>query len=192
MLVPEQCAGAVARAVLVGLDQHLDLVPEVFRDDRFMESRISRSGMSDLAEVGPVLEYAVQGAPGEASATPLPSVLVDASLAADLALVEVRLEAQCAAQLQVAPIDLPDLLGLLGIDHQRLVLDVVAQGRIAPGPHPLLLGRGDLVSDSLPGDLPLELGEGQQHVQGDRNSDGTGQASSFGCRAQSSGEGSKG
>src|SRR5208283_1435470 len=34
-------------------------------------------------------------------------------------------------------------------------------------PEALLLGRGDLVADALAGDLSLELGEGQQHVEGE-------------------------
>src|ERR1700733_3438847 len=50
-------------------------------------------------------------------------------------------------------------------DMQRAVLDPVAQREHAAHPHPLLLRSGDLVPDPLARDLPLELGEGQQHIE---------------------------
>ena len=43
--------------------------------------------------------------------------------------------------------------------------DVVAERRQAAHPHALPLRGGDLVADPLAGDLALELGEGQQHVE---------------------------
>jgi hypothetical protein len=51
------------------------------------------------------------------------------------------------------------------VDDQQTVLDVEAERRHAPHPHPLALAGGDLVADALAGDLALELGEGQQHVE---------------------------
>ena len=46
------------------------------------------------------------------------------------------------------------------------VLGVVAERRHAADPKPLAFGGGDLVPDALGGDLALELGKRQQHVQG--------------------------
>jgi hypothetical protein len=48
------------------------------------------------------------------------------------------------------------------------ILDPVAQRDHAAHPHPLLLGSGDLVPD------PLELGKGQEHVQGQASHAGRG------------------
>ena len=70
-----------------------------------------------------------------------------------------------AAELEIAPEDQPHPLGLLLDDDQLLVLAGIAQRHHAADPQALLLGGGDLVADALGGDLALELGEGQQHVQ---------------------------
>jgi hypothetical protein len=50
-------------------------------------------------------------------------------------------------------------------DDQFAVLDVVAERHIAAHPHALGLRRGDLVANALAGDLALELGKGEQHVE---------------------------
>ena len=51
-------------------------------------------------------------------------------------------------------------------DLQGAILDPVAQRDHASHPHSLLLRSGDLISDPLPCDLPLEPGERQQRVKG--------------------------
>jgi hypothetical protein len=52
--------------------------------------------------------------------------------------------------------------------HQRAAMGFVAQGRDPAHPHALGLGGGNLVADPLGGDLALELGEGEQHVERER------------------------
>ena len=59
-----------------------------------------------------------------------------------------------------------DAVGLGLIDGDLAVLGVVAERRHAADPKALALGGGDLVPDALGGDLPLELGKRQQHVEG--------------------------
>ena len=51
-------------------------------------------------------------------------------------------------------------------DVQRPVLDPIAERDHAAHPDALPLRGGDLVADPLAGDLALELGEGEEHVQG--------------------------
>ena len=51
------------------------------------------------------------------------------------------------------------------VDEELAVLGPVAERHDAAHPHALLLRGRDLVADALGRDLPLELGEGQQHVQ---------------------------
>ena len=57
--------------------------------------------------------------------------------------------------------------GLVGVDQQAWPagVHVVAEQRRAAGPLPLAPCGRDLVPGPLADDLPLELGEGQQHVQ---------------------------
>ena len=52
------------------------------------------------------------------------------------------------------------------IDDELLVLGVVAERHAAAGPFALLARGRDLVPDPLGGELPLELGKGQQHIEG--------------------------
>src|SRR2546430_17195369 len=51
------------------------------------------------------------------------------------------------------------------IHDQFAVLDVVTERHVPAHPHALVLRRRDLVADALAGDLSLELGEGEQHVE---------------------------
>jgi hypothetical protein len=50
-------------------------------------------------------------------------------------------------------------------DMQRAVLDPITEGDYAAHPHSLLFRGGDLVPNALARNLPLKLGEGQQHIQ---------------------------
>jgi len=43
---------------------------------------------------------------------------------------------------------------------------IIAQRHVAPHLHTLILRGGNLVADPLTGDLALELGKGQQDIQG--------------------------
>ena len=67
---------------------------------------------------------------------------------------------------QVAGENLPDDPGVVLDDGEAAPLGAVAEGRGAPHPHPAGLRGCDFVPDTLGRDLPLELGEGQQHVEG--------------------------
>ena len=82
------------------------------------------------------------------------------------ALCKVGAQQPNTTQLQVTLEDKADGLGLGKIDDQLAVGDVIAEGRIAAHPDAFLLGGGELVADALAGDLALELGEGQQDVEG--------------------------
>ena len=69
------------------------------------------------------------------------------------------------AVLQIEPEYRPYRLGLGFVDDESPVLNVVADGHGTTHPDALLLGGGNFVADALAGDLPLELGERQKHVQ---------------------------
>ena len=69
-------------------------------------------------------------------------------------------------QLEIEPEDGADGLGLGLVDDELLVLGVIAQRHRAAGPFALAPGGRDLVPDPLGGQLPLELGKGQQDIEG--------------------------
>jgi len=63
-------------------------------------------------------------------------------------------------------VDLLDQLGFRLVDHQAPINDVVSQWHHAAHPDALALGCRDLVSDSLTRHFALELGEREQHIEG--------------------------
>src|SRR5260221_13352669 len=52
------------------------------------------------------------------------------------------------------------------MDDELAVADLIAERGPSTHPHALFPGGGDLVADALANDLPLELGEGHEHVEG--------------------------
>ena len=80
-----------------------------------------------------------------------------------MATVEDSLEPHDAADLEIASEKIANEGGVLLMEGP--VLDSISERNDAPHPYALLLGGGDLVPDSLAGDLSLELGEGQEHVE---------------------------
>jgi len=60
----------------------------------------------------------------------------------------------------------PNPLGFLFNHDDLAVLGLVSERGHAADPKPLALGGGDLVSNALGGDFPLELGKRQQDIQG--------------------------
>ena len=69
---------------------------------------------------------------------------------------------QCGEALE----DVLDGRGLGRVDYQAPLADVIAERGTAAQPHALFLGGGNLVADPFAGDLALELGEGEKHVEG--------------------------
>ncbi len=61
--------------------------------------------------------------------------------------------------------DAPHHRRLRLVDDEQAVLHVVTERQRPAHPHALGLAGSDLVANALAGDLALELGEGQQHVQ---------------------------
>ena len=67
--------------------------------------------------------------------------------------------------MQVAAKDMTDRFGLVRNDCDLSVFGLVAQWDHTADPKALAFGGADLVADALRGDLPLELGEGQQDIE---------------------------
>src|SRR6202030_3978999 len=89
----------------------------------------------------------------------------DLDLRYDSPFVEFLAELPDTAKFQVTLIDVPDRVGFSRIDDQPTLANLISKGRHTPHPHALALGGCDFVADALSSDLPLELGEGEQHIQ---------------------------
>src|SRR5690348_11946559 len=88
-------------------------------------------------------------------------------LGADAPALEVLLQEPYRAQLQVPGVDGAHGLCFGRHRDELPVLDLIAQRGEAAHPQPFALRGSDLVADALTRDLALELGEGQQDVEGE-------------------------
>src|ERR1700687_692287 len=87
-------------------------------------------------------------------------------LRSDVFVFEVSHQRIDAAEFKIAPVDHPDSLGLIVDDGDLVVLHVITQGERPANPKALSFGGCNLVADALGGDLPFELGKGQEHIEG--------------------------
>src|SRR6202051_2315811 len=118
-----------------------------------------------LAGVNWVREQCVEMTAREGFAAALGAVRRRAAFRAKPEAVCLLLDPAHAAELTIESEEAAHGLGLGRVDHERALARVIAQRHIAAHPHALLLRRGDLVADAFTGDLPLELGKGQQHIE---------------------------
>ena len=118
-----------------------------------------------LSDVEPIAKQMGERTARERNAADGLSCLQRADLGDDAPFAQVGHQQVEAAELEIAAEDGPDPLGLGFIDGDLSILGVVAKRRHAADPEALAFGGGDLVPDALGGDLALELGKRQQHVQ---------------------------
>ena len=122
--------------------------------------------MRDVAGIDRVLEDRVELAAGEGAAAISSSLAIDPARGLDARICQLLCNQPDIAELAVAIIDVAHDGGVILDDGKAAPIGLVAQRRGSPHPHALGLGGGNLVPDPLGGDLALELGEGEQHVQG--------------------------
>src|SRR5690242_3435546 len=108
--------------------------------------------MGEGADAEPYAAYAAVGTPS--------------AFGADTSLIEFLDDGADRPELEIPPEDRPDCFGLLWDDHELLVDACVPEGNGAADPDPLALRSSDLVSHALADHLALELGERQEHVEG--------------------------
>ena len=92
---------------------------------------------------------------------------VDAKGQPDVVSVERRFQRDHRVDREIAAKDVAHEIGVFLDDMQRAVLDPIAERDDPAHPEALLLRGGDLVADPLARDLAFELGEGEQHVEGE-------------------------
>ena len=126
---------------------------------------VDAAPVSDFSDVDPVAKQVGQRAAGEWDpANSMPGG-EPAHPGLDASAPQVLHQEVEAAEIEIALEDEPDLLGLLLHYDELAIPHLVSERDGATHPHPLLLGGGDLVSDPLACDLPLELREREQDVE---------------------------
>ena len=161
-------------AVLL-LHEILDSVPKFLIDDGIMKTRPALPLAAFRVRDPPQVEWTGEDTMEVLVRQPACSVISSGLAAVPLRRMPSRMEAVSEAdeggRFQVAGKDFLDELGLLRnhIKLPLLTLDwkPVAKGRLSRNPHAFLSRSGQLVADSLPGDVPLELREGEEHVEGE-------------------------
>src|SRR6266508_3020080 len=111
--------------------------------------------MSNLALVNAVLKHQIECTTGNLLATVLGAVGPNPSFARYPRDCKLLLERTNRLEGKIAAVNVDDGAGLLVIDHQAAILCIVPDRRVAPHPHALLLGGGDLVAHPLADDLAL-------------------------------------
>ncbi len=137
-------------------EEQLHLVPELAVDDRRVLARIGDTFVHRLADIDPVAEQLVEEA----------LVGGPTALGGDALGGEGLGERGGRADADEALEDHPHRRGLGRVDHELSLVDPIAERRVAAHPHAAGPGCRELVPDPLADHLALELGEGEQHVEG--------------------------
>lgn len=159
-------------AVLLG-HQFLRGVPCRLIDDRpmqtFVDFGVLTAGVRDLADVEHVGQDAVDVFLREWFPAVSGPVLARPLFRCMTGFVEFIGDSNRGRQLDVSVEDRADQIRLLGDDEQALGfltrLEPVPERGLTTDPVSLLLGRGELVTDTLSRNLSLKLREAQQHVE---------------------------
>src|SRR5215207_590828 len=158
-------AGApLAAALLVELGLH-------GLEQRALEDRLVLAGMAlgfviDLAAVDPVAQKMGERAVAEGHAADHRARGQSAPARDDAGLPQLALQRRQRAKREVTLEDQPDRGGFLLVDDELALAHPVSERHLAARPEALAFGGRDLVADALARDLALELGEGEQHVEG--------------------------
>src|ERR1700716_606656 len=165
----QQCLGFGACGRVIGplaIEPGLDGVEEITVEDGWLLPSEDLALKEDLPNVEPIAQKMGERAAGERDPSDGLPGLESSQLCDDPPLAEVCHQAVEAPKLEIAAKDGPNPLGFLFNPHDLAVLGLVSERGHAADPKPLALGGGDLVSNALGGDFPLELGKRQQDIQG--------------------------
>src|SRR6202022_3653260 len=128
-------------------------------------TRVELTLVRYLAGVNWVQQQCVEMTAREGFAAALGAIRRRAAFRPKAETVGLLLDPAHAAELTIESEDAAYRLGLGRVGDERALVGVIAQRHIAAHPHALLLGGRDLVANAFTGDLPLELGKGQQHIE---------------------------
>jgi hypothetical protein len=142
--------------------------------DRWLLARQDFTLVFDLADIEPVAQQIEQGAAFEENASMGRTGCAQSYLCSDVFVFEIPHQRIDPAEFEVSPVDQPNPFGFVFDDGDLAVLHFIAEGQGTADPETLPLRGGNLVSDALGRDLPFELGEGQEHVEGQPAHGGSG------------------
>src|SRR5579871_4832041 len=143
----------------------LDFVEQSFVHDRRLLSRQNLSLVCDLANEEAVAKEMRKRSSPEWYPTPCLAGAEGPSLRADVALLEITRQLVDPADFEIPSKNNPHALGLFFHNEKLAVLQLIAQRQGASNPKAFPLGRRNLVPDALRGNLTLELGKGQEHIE---------------------------
>jgi hypothetical protein len=151
----------------VGGELGLHGLEQVTVEDRLVLPAMQLAPVSDFANVEPVLQQIGEGAHAEADAPHQSAVGTATLFGPDPAAIEVLDQGAHRAKRKIAGEYSADGLRLLG-HHDELLVDApIAERNRPPDPNALALGGRDLVAHPLADHLALELGEREQHIEGE-------------------------
>src|SRR5271169_1628285 len=128
----------------------------------------------DLADIKMVAQQVVQRTTAERYAAAGCARRELLGFGSDIALHEIPDQFVNAAELKVAPEDQSDLFSFFLNNGNLAIPHLIAQGKVTSDPKPFPLRCRDFVADPLRGDFALELGKGQEHIEGQPSHGGSG------------------
>src|SRR5262249_9154512 len=143
----------------------LDRIPKRLIDDRLMFAGIGLCVVNDLTAINAVLQYQVERTTGEWLATRDAARGAGPQPALDVPGLQFVLQQPDRAEFGIAAKDQAHGFRLAVDDDELAVLRPIPERRHPAHPHPFLFRSGNLVADTLAGDLAFELREGQQNVE---------------------------
>src|SRR5277367_4654523 len=148
------------------LEQGLDLAPGLAIHDRGVKAVMHPTLVGQPPDIDRVRQDLIEMTAADEPAAGGLASPIGSSRQPGVLLIKDGLELHDAAGLEIALEEIANKFGMLFDDIQRPVLDPIAERNDAAHPNALLLRGRDLVAYPLARDLALELGEGQEGVQG--------------------------
>jgi hypothetical protein len=144
------CSRPFPLSLKIGFELHLNTIPEILVDDGRMLAGKGLVLVRDLAEVDSVLEHGIECSTGKGVVTGGISGLAQSLFSSDVLLLQINLKPGDASFSEIGLKDILDPIGLLWIDNQVTIFEVIAQRNDSSHPHAFALRRGDLVADTFP------------------------------------------
>src|ERR1700730_13178215 len=123
--------------------------------------------IGDLADVKPVLEKMGERPHAKANTAALAAIAAAIDLGPDTSPVELYNQSAHGGELEIKAEDGADRLCLLGHDFKFLVEAAIAERNGSADPEALAFRGRDFVTHPLANHLTLELGKGEQHIEGE-------------------------
>ena len=123
--------------------------------------------IGDLADVKPVLEEMGKRPHTKANTAALAAIAAAIDLGPDAPPVELGNQSAHGAELEIEAEDGANRLCLLGHDFELFFDATIAERNGSADPEALALRGRDLVAHPLADHLALELGKGEQHIEGE-------------------------